>query len=446
MLKLFLWLKNLRRKKIVLLSIVAVALSCALLIVVASIFSGFIKAVETSASDVVGDIVIKPPVRFSSSQNLIAELRKLHGVKAATAILQSQGLLRLDSGDVRAVSVVGIDPVGRAAVMDFKSSLLIQKNSRNAPGFAVANEPNKAGGFLSIGVIAEPNEKNDEYDFAQIKNTIGKEVVLTTGAIAESGGSAGENKFRPRRMQFAVADIVFTGIYEIDTKFVYVPLNTLQELLYPQQNNPVDMVQIKLDSGVSSEIVIEAIRRAFDTFARTQLGWGDYLISETQVETAQQMQARYIAELHKQMAILMLIFGVVSLGAILLIFCIFYMIVVTKQKDIAILKSCGASNASIAAIFISYGLFVGVVGSFFGMVIGYIFVRNINAVEQCINVMFGLKIWKSSVYVFSKIPNEFDVYSAMWIVAAAVVAAAVGALIPAVAAARLRPVRILRYE
>ena len=77
MLKLFLWLKNLRRKKIVLLSIVAVALSCALLIVVASIFSGFIKAVETSASDVVGDIVIKPPVRFAGSDILIDELQKL---------------------------------------------------------------------------------------------------------------------------------------------------------------------------------------------------------------------------------------------------------------------------------------------------------------------------------------------------------------------------------
>jgi lipoprotein-releasing system permease protein len=225
-----------------------------------------------------------------------------------------------------------------------------------------------------------------------------------------------------------------------------VPLDTLQELLYPQQGKPVDMVQIKLDSGISPPIIIGAIRLTFDNFARTQLGWGDYLISGTEVETAQQMQARYIAELHKQMAILMLIFGVVSLGAILLIFCIFYMIVVTKQKDIAILKSCGASNTAIAAIFISYGLFVGVVGSFLGMVIGYIFVRNINAVEQWINVMFGLKIWKSSVYVFSKIPSEFDVYSAMWIVAAAIVAAAVGALIPAVAAARLRPVRILRYE
>ena len=196
-----------------------------------------------------------------------------------------------------------------------------------------------------------------------------------------------------------------------------MPLDTLQELLYPQQGGPVDMVQIKLDDGVSPKTVIGSIRLAFEDFARKQLGWGDYLISETEIETAQQMQARYIAELRKQMAMLMLIFGVVSLGAILLIFCIFYMIVVTKQKDIAILKSCGTTDTSIAAIFISYGLFVGVVGSLFGMVIGYIFVRNINAVEQWINVIFGLKIWKSSVYIFSKIPNEFDVYSAMWIVA-----------------------------
>jgi lipoprotein-releasing system permease protein len=445
MLKLFLWLKNLRRKKIVLLSIVAVALSCALLIVVASIFSGYIKAVEGSASDVIGDIVIKPPIHFSGSQNLMGELQKVRGVKAATAVLQSQGLLRLDSGDVRAVIVLGIDPVGRAAVMDFKSSLVIQKNVPYAPSFVVVNEPNQMGGFLGIGVIAEPNEKTDLYDFEQIKRVVGKEVVLTTGTIAEPV-AGGTEKFRPRRMQFKVTDVVFTGIYDTDTRFVYVSLDSLQELLYPQQGKPVDMVQIKLDRSVLPKIVIGAIRLAFDNFARTHLGWSDYLISETEVETAQQMQARYIAELHKQMAMLMLIFGVVSLGAILLIFCIFYMIVVTKQKDIAILKSCGASNTSIAAIFISYGLFVGIIGSFFGMVIGYIFVRNINAIEQWINVMFGLKIWKSSVYVFSKIPSEFDVYSAMWIVAAAIIAAAVGALIPAVAAARLRPVRILRYE
>jgi lipoprotein-releasing system permease protein len=445
MLKLFLWLKNLRRKKIVLLSIIAVALSCALLIVVASIFSGFIKAVETSASDVVGDVVIRPPVRFAGYRGLIHELEKLHGVKAATAVLSSQGLLRLDSGDVRAVNVVGIEPAGRAAVMDFKSALIIQKDANRPPTFAAAKELNEIGGFLGIGVVAEPNETTDLYDFEQVKKIISKDVVLTTGAEpAPNAGTA--EKLRPRTLKFRVADIVFTGIYEIDTRFIYVPLTTLQELLYPQQGEPVDMVQIKLVKGVSPAVVIGLISTAFDDFARKQLGWSNFLISETQIQTAQQMQERYIAELRKQMGMLMLIFGVVSLGAILLIFCIFYMIVVTKQKDIAILKSCGTADTSVAAIFISYGLFVGIIGSLVGMVIGYIFVRNINAIENWINIAFGLKIWKSSVYVFSKIPNQFDVDSAIWIAAAAIVAAAVGALIPAVAAARLKPVRILRYE
>jgi lipoprotein-releasing system permease protein len=445
MLKLFLWLKNLRRKKIVLLSIVAVALSCALLIVVASIFSGFIRAFETSGTDVMGDIIIKPPTHFAGCNYLISELQKLRGVKAATSVLRSEGLLRLDSGDVRAVSVWGIDPAGRTAVTDFKSALVIQENVSHPPTFAVADEPNEIGGFLGIGVIAEPNEKTDLYDFDQIKKMIGKDVVLTTGAAADLRPGAVE-KFRPRRLRFRVVDVVFTGIYDIDTKFVYVPLASLQETLYPQQGGPVDMVQIKLADGVSPEKAIGSIRLAFDDFARNQLGWGNYLISETEIQTARQMQERYVAELRKQMAMLMLIFGVVSLGAILLIFCIFYMIVITKQKDIAILKSCGAADASIAAIFISYGFFVGIAGSLLGMAIGYVFVRHINAVEHWINVIFGLKIWKSSVYIFSKIPNQFDIYSAMWIAAAAVVAAAVGALIPALAAARLRPVRILRYE
>ncbi len=122
------------------------------------------------------------------------------------------------------------------------------------------------------------------------------------------------------------------------------------------------------------------------------------------------------------------------------------MIVMTKRKDIAILKSCGATDTSIAAIFISYGLFIGIIGSLFGMIIGYIFVQNINSIEHWISVIFGLKIWKSSIYLFSRIPNEVDWASAKFIVVLAVIAAVVGALIPAIVAAKTRPVEILRYE
>ena len=141
-----------------------------------------------------------------------------------------------------------------------------------------------------------------------------------------------------------------------------------------------------------------------------------------------------------------MIFGVVSLGVVLLIFCIFYMIVRLKQKDIAIIKSCGAAGSSVAWIFVGFGACVGIAGSGVGVVLGYVVTKNVNTIEEWIRIIFGLKLWKSSVYLFSKIPNEVDWASALYIVLSAIIAAAIGTLIPAIVAAATKPVQILRYE
>ena len=146
------------------------------------------------------------------------------------------------------------------------------------------------------------------------------------------------------------------------------------------------------------------------------------------------------------MGLLLLIFGVVSFGVILLVFCIFYMIVRLKQKDIAIIKSCGAAGSSVAWIFVGFGVCVGMAGSGIGAALGYVVTKNINTIEELIRIIFGLKLWKSSVYFFSKIPNEVDWASALPIVLFAIIAAAIGTLIPAIVAAWTKPIEILRYE
>jgi lipoprotein-releasing system permease protein len=447
MLKLFLWLKNLRRKKIVLLSIAAVALSCALLIVVASIFTGFIRAVENSGGDILGDIVIKAPrwVKFTEYESLLSELNKIDNVKASTAVLKSEGLVRVSEGNVRAVSIWGIDPAGRASVMDFKSSLLVQKGAPGTPQFSVSIDPNASGMFLGIGVILEPDARTDEYDMKAARDTVGQNVIVTTGTTAEKG-DASQKQFRAVAIPFKVADVVFTGVYDMDAHFVYVPLEVLQKRLYPSSGPVADMIQVKLKNPDLGPQTLGRVYSVFAKFAKEDMGFNDYLIAETEIATAKEIQKFYIAELRKQMALLLVIFGAASLGAILLIFCIFYMIVITKQKDIAVLKSCGTSNSSVALLFISYGIFIGIAGSIVGTIIGYYFTKYINPIEYGISTLFGLKIWKSSVYVFSKIPNQMDVNSAVWIAIAAIIAAAIGALIPAVAASRMRPVKLLRYE
>jgi lipoprotein-releasing system permease protein len=317
------------------------------------------------------------------------------------------------------------------------------------------------GGFVGIGVVAEPGEETDEYDFDAIeRSTIGQKVVLVTGieegtrsaddaAAGNSsfGGSDSGTRFRRKNIPFTISDIVFTGVYPLDKDFVYLPIEELQKTLYPEEAWPIaDQIQIKLASDVPVEAALAQIRGVWEVFASEELGWRSYLIKYADIETAGQMQSRYVAELIKQMGVLLLIFGVVSFGVVLLVFCIFYMIARLKQKDVAILKSCGAASSSVVLVFVGFGTCVGIVGAGVGTLVGYIVTKNINTIEEWIRIVFGLKLWKSSVYMFSDIPSEVNWDWALIIVVSAVAAVVVGALIPAIVAARTVPAEVLRYE
>ncbi len=450
MLKLFLWLRYLRKRKIVFLSVAAVALSVALLIVVASLFTGFINVFEQSAVETVGDVVLAPPIKFGKYPLFIERLEQTSAVKAATATLSTQGLLYLGKGNVRMVSVWGIEPGRREEVTGFKRSLLKQKKSPDEPSFKVSGTPERIGGFVGVGVVAAPDEKTDEYDFDAVEGMVGQQVVLITSAVTEPGATEGTSKLsslKKKVVPFLIADIVFTGAYYVDKTFIYLPIEEVQKTLYPNDAGQIaDQIQIKLSPGIPADVAIAQIRGLWQGFVDEQLNGDPYLKRYTDIETAKQMQSQYVAELRKQMGVLLLIFGVVSFSVVVLIFCIFYMIVRLKQRDIAIIKSCGTASSSVALIFVGFGACVGIIGSAIGAVLGYAVTKNINTIEEWIRIIFGLKLWKSSVYMFSKIPSEVDWSSALPIILFAVAAAAIGALIPAIVAARTRPVEILRYE
>lgn len=452
MLKLFLWLRYLRKKKIVFLSIAAVALSTALLIVVASLFNGFIGAVEQVGREAFGDIYLNPWVQIPEYGDLIERLESLPEVKAASAVLDTYGLLHIGRGDVRAIRILGIELPKYVEVSGLKESLLNQKDVPGEPSFAIEDYPESPCGFVSIGVLGRPDEETDRYDFEQIRSWFGKEVVLTTGAVIEKeGGTVSgeiERRFKRRTLKFGIADIVFTGMYLRDSKDVYLPIEQVRELVGGadlSRTGPHEVIQIKLAEGLKAEDMLGPVRKVWEGFAREH-NLPEYAVSEPLLKTSRQMQEFFIAELKKQMAVLILIFGVVCSAAVLLIFCIFYMIVRLKQKDIAIVKSCGTTSGSVALIFVGFGVCVGIVGSGLGLILGYIVTDNINTIEGWIRVVFGLKLWKSSVYVFEKIPEQVDLGATFWIILFAIIAAGVGALIPAIVAARTKPVEILRYE
>jgi lipoprotein-releasing system permease protein len=442
MLKLFLWLRYLGKKKVVLLSVAAVALSSSLLIVVASLFTGFINTLERSAEDALGEVIIEPWGHITDYSKLIERLEQTSVVEAATGRLMGQGLVHLGRGEVRAVAIWGIEPEKQDKVTTFEQSLIKGSESEQQ----VSDNESRGDvveGFVGIGVLAKPDEQTDEYDFDAVRKMIGTEVVVTTGGMVSSKQ---ESRFRRSTMRVRIAGVIYTGVFFRDNN-IYLSIDRVQEAVWPdEENNIADQIAIKLNKGADIDSALAQIRGVWSSFASQELGWSQYQIGQTRIETAKQMQGRYVVEIRKQMGVLLLIFGVVSLSAVLLVFCIFYMIVETKRKDVAIMKSCGATSATVSTIFIGFGCFIGITGAGIGTALGYLITRNINTIEGWIRVMFGLKLWKASVYMFSRIPTEVDWPAVVWIVLSATAGAAIGATIPALSAAMTRPVKVLRYE
>ncbi len=435
---LFLCLRYLCRKRIVLLSAAAVMLSCALLITVASLFTGFIQTFESSAQNYLGDILVRS-APFEEYSRLVAAIEAIPQVQTASPVLTANGLLLCGPGQVRPSQVRGIDLQSAMGVSPIREALLKQKS---LPQENIAfSADGSIGGFVGIGLLASPDSKTDMYDKAEITSAIGRKAALTTGTAQDnshSGGSSQAVRFSRKVLRFAIADVFESGVYEFDQNFVFVPIEALSACLYPDKPAQADTIQIRLRSGADEQAALAAVEQAWRQFSGGK--------SMASIMTAGQMQEVMIAEYRKQLDVLMMVFGVVSGGVVLLVFCVFYLIVLTRQKDIAIAKSCGASRLSAAGLFLMFAAATGGIGTVSGVIGGWLITTHINKIDAWLASAFGLKIWKASTYLFTTIPDQVNWHWAAGICAAAMAAAVVGAVLPAIAAARVEPVKILRYE
>ena len=155
----------------------------------------------------------------------------------------------------------------------------------------------------------------------------------------------------------------------------------------------------------------------------------------------------FIAAVEKEKVLETLLFSLISMVAIVLLGCIFYMIVEKKTRDIGVLKSLGASRRGVAGLFIIYAGAIGLVGSILGVWIGSLFVWYINDIQEFLaGLNPQLRMWSPDVYSFDEIPNIVKRADAIWVASVAIVSSMIGSLIPAWIASRVWPVKALRYE
>lgn len=250
------------------------------------------------------------------------------------------------------------------------------------------------------------------------------------------------------RFPVTVVDIFQSGMSEYDSQLVFCNLEALQAMRgmieprsgqLPVAGQPLDWrdgrftsIQIKLKDPALAPEVIDKLRVGLD---------GRY-----EVRTWEQKQGPLLEAVEVETAILNVLLFLIIAVAGFGILAIFYMIVVEKTRDIGILKALGASSRGVLTIFLGYGLSLGIVGSGAGVVLGLLFVRYINEIEDALSWVTGRKVFDETIYYFKEIPTAVHPSMVLAVAAGAMLIAVLASVLPARRAAGLHPVQALRYE
>lgn len=474
--------RYLRSRYIALASVISVMLGVATMIVVNSVMAGFSEKMRDRLHGVLADVVVESYSLdgFYDWQEVMARIESVSNgeVVALAPTMETMGLMKFKVGSesiTRPVQIIGVKPLERARTGDFAEFLFTGRLFRNPrtgkveeerldpPSFEVSQrlklDATPAGAVLKD---KPPGEEESPFDEAIRKEM--NEQAPDDGAII---GWALGTIHRPRaeRDTFLVPPgtkigLVFpqggnkpqagygsctvvgyfkSGMSEYDSQHVYVPLEWLQRLrlLTDEQNRgAVNAIQIKVKPGVDIDRLSARVQDALERLRPVSF----------RVSTWEQKQGPLLSAVMIEQSILnMLLFFIIAVAGFGIL-AIFFMIVVEKTRDIGIMKALGASTAGVRGIFLGYGLLLGAVGSGVGMAGGLLFVANINAIEKALSRVLGHKVFDDTIYYFSEIPTKVDPLTVGWIVAGALFIAVAASVWPAQRAARMHPVRALRFE
>ena len=410
--ELFIGLRYTRAKRrnhfisfISLISMCGIGLGVAALIVVLSVMNGFQKELRTRILGVASHVQISGASgELAAWQQVAGQAAKHRAVRAAAPYVAAQGMLSFEQ-TVRGVLVRGVLPDAEEQVADF---------NRHMRGGSM--QVLKPGEF---GIILGAELARALQVFTGDKVTlIAPQGLVTPAAIL------------PRLKQFRVVGLFEAGMYEYDSGLALVHLADAQALY--RMEDRVSGVRLKLDDLFAAPRVARELMNLVE---------GDVYIADWTRSHANFFRAVQI-EKNVMFIILLLIVAVAAFNIVSTL----VMAVTDKESDIAILRTLGASPASIMQVFIVQGALIGVIGLALGLVGGIALALNIDVVVPAIERLFNTQFLAKEVYYISELPSDLQWRDVGVIAAVSFVLTLLATLYPSWRASRVNPAEALRYE
>ena len=410
--ELFIGLRYTRAKRrnhfisfISLISVLGMALGVAALIVVLSVMNGFQKEIRTRILGVAPHLQIGADGnRLNDWQGILNTMVKHPQVAAAAPFVDGQGMVSFDQS-VQGVMVRGVLPQQENKVTDLSDKM--QAGSLPAlheGGFGIV-----LGSDLARALGAHLDDK----------------VLLITpqGQITPAG-------MMPRLKQFRVVGIFEIGMAPYDNTLALIHLNDAQKLY--QMGGAVSGISARLhDLDLAPRVAIELERN---------------LPRDTYASDWTRQHANYFRAVQIEKKMMFIILSLIVAVAAFNIVSTLVMAVTDKQADIAILRTLGASPASIMKIFIVQGALIGVFGSLIGVGGGILLALNIDVVVPFIERLLGMHFLSKDVYYISELPSDLQRSDVLIVASFSFVISLLATLYPSWRASRIQPAEALRYE
>ena len=386
-------------------SMLGISLGVAALIIVLSVMNGFQKEVRDRMLGVVSHVEIYGAggLPLADPQQTMEQARRQPQVQAAAPFVATQALLARGE-DMRGTLVRGIDPALEPDITELARKLRDGPFARLVPG--------------EFGLVVG----------AELARQMGLREGDAVTLIAP-GGQVTPAGVVPRLKQMKVVGVFDAGHYEFDSGLVMMHIDDAQRLF-------------RLEGPTGVRLRLADLHRAPEVAAQLAAAMGEGVVVRDWTKQNRTWFAAVQLEKRMMFIILTLIVAVAAFNLVSTL----VMTVTDKRADIAILRTLGASPASVMGIFVVQGATVGVAGTLSGLLLGLALAFNIDVIVPAIERLLGASFLPRDIYLISRMPSEPLASDIVPIALISLVLAFLATLYPSWRASRVNPAEALRYE